>query len=184
MKKLRTPWAPFPYEYSSSSKFKPKMFKWSKDEGIATVWIDKFILSHKGSANGNFGWLCESSEILPDVKNYLLNNHKELRNYFQNIFTCDSEIINKDPDFFRFNQASSNLPWIPKADYRIPQKNKKCSMLCSPKTMTTGHKLRLRVAFNHKSRLDLFGGAHGSPRAGAGIGPSGDWWRSIGNKPT
>jgi hypothetical protein len=51
-------------------------------------------------------------------------------------------------------------------------------MVCSSKDMTSGHKLRLDVALNVKNKIDLFGGAHGSPRSGNGIGPSGDWWRS------
>ena len=51
-------------------------------------------------------------------------------------------------------------------------------MICSPKGMTTGHKLRLEVADNLRNRIDLFGGSHGSTRIGNGIGPSGDWWRS------
>jgi hypothetical protein len=44
--------------------------------------------------------------------------------------------------------------------------------------MTSGHKLRLRVAKDYSTRLDLYGGALGSPRIGSGSGPSGDWWRS------
>jgi hypothetical protein len=51
-------------------------------------------------------------------------------------------------------------------------------MVCSSKDMTTGHKLRLSVASKIKDKVDLFGGAHGSPKSGSGIGPSGDWWRS------
>jgi len=178
MKKLKATWAPFPHEYSSCSSLKPKFFEWSKNEGIASVWIDNNILNHRGGKNGNFGWFCESSEILPDLKRNLMSNYHLLRNHFQNIFTCDSEIISKDPSFFLFNPPGSNLPWTNPNDYKIHNKSKVCSMVCSSKDMTSGHKLRLDVALNVKNKIDLFGGAHGSPRSGNGIGPSGDWWRS------
>lgn len=178
MYKLKATWAPFPQEYSSCSSFKPEDFEWSKIEGIATVWIDRNMLNHNGAPDKNFGWFCESSEILPDIKKYLLQNATLLKGRFQNIFTCDSEIISKDPSFFIFNPPGSNLPWIPKSDYRIPNKTKICSMLCSSKDMTTGHKLRLDIAAQLKGTVDLFGGAHGSPRSGTGKGPNNDWWRS------
>jgi hypothetical protein len=63
-------------------------------------------------------------------------------------------------------------------DFKVPEKTKLCSMICSPKGMTTGHKLRLEVADSLKDKIDLFGGSHGSIRSGNGIGPNGDWWRS------
>jgi hypothetical protein len=176
MNKLKTNWAPFPHEYSSCSKFKPKDFQWSKTEGKYNVWIDNHIMNHKGPKENNFGWFCESSEILPDLKNYLKNNN--LRNYFQNIFTCDEEIISWDPSFFMFNPPGSNAPWTDSKDFKISEKTKICSMICSSKDMTTGHKLRLEVANNLRGKIDLFGGSHGSQRIGGGIGPNGDWWRS------
>jgi len=177
MNKLKATWAPFPQEYSSCSSLKPKYFGWSKEEGIANVWIDNNILNHKGSVDNNFGWFCESTEILPDLKNYLLNHHSHLKSHYRKIFTCDSEIISKDPSFFIFSPAGSNLPWTNPSDFKIYEKSKICSMVCSTKDMTTGHKLRLSVSDELKDKLDLFGGAHGSPKSGMGIGPSSDWWR-------
>lgn len=178
MKKLKTNWAPFPIEYSSCSSLRPKEFEWSKTEGIATVWIDTSITGHQGSPSGNFGWFCESSEILPTLKSQLLNQSHRFKNHFQHIFTCDSELINRDPSFFIFNPPGSNLPWTKPQDFRIPEKTKLCSMISSSKDMTTGHKLRISVANQLKDKLDLFGGAAGSQRSGQGIGPNGDWWRS------
>lgn len=178
MMKLKATWAPFPHEYSSCSSFKPKNFQWDKNEGIATVWIDRNILNYKGNKDKNYGWLCESSEILPDVKNHLIRNTESLKNHFIKIFTCDYEIINRDPNFFLFNPPGSNLPWTPIDNLRIPDKSKLCSMICSPKDVTSGHKLRLNVAKQLINEIDLSGGAHGTPRSGSGIGPNGDWWRS------
>ena len=178
MKKLRTNWAPFPIEFSSCSNLKPKNFEWSKSEGIATVWIDTSIPSYKGNPKGNFGWFCESSEIIPDLKSQLLNRTDLFKNHFQHIFTCDYELINRDPSFFIFNTPGSNLPWTKPGDFRVPEKSKTCSMISSNKAMTTGHKLRLSVADILRDKIDLFGGASGSSRAGQGTGPNGDWWRS------
>jgi hypothetical protein len=178
MNKLRTNWAPFPHEYSSCSKFKPEDFEWSRSEGIANVWIDNQIMAHKGNSENNFGWFCESSEVLPGLKDFLAHNLGTVKRRFRKIFTCDYELISLDPSFFIFNYPGSNLPWTPRENYNIPDKTKICSMISSSKDMTTGHKLRLRVAGEIKDRVDLFGGAHGSPRIGSGIGPNGDWWRS------
>jgi hypothetical protein len=51
-------------------------------------------------------------------------------------------------------------------------------MICSPKARTDGHKFRLDVAKSLMNSIDLFGGAHDSPRIGEGFGPKQDWWRS------
>lgn len=177
MNKLKTNWAPFPIEYSSCSSFTPRNFRWSKDEGIANVVIDRSILSHRGPKNKTYGWFCESSEILPDVKSFLLNSNN-LENYFEKIFTCDYEIINKNPNFFVFNPPGSNLPWTHLSRFKVSEKTKICSMIASPKDMTSGHKKRIQVASLLKDKIDVYGGAAGTSRIGTGVGPKGDWWRS------
>jgi len=178
MNKLKTTWSPFPVEYSSCSSFKPSNFEWSKGEGIATVWIDNNMTNHTGPARGNFGWFCESSEVLPSLKNDLIHNYPRYKNHYTAIFTCDHEIISRDPSFFIFNPPGSNLPWTRPENYRIPEKSRICSMIASSKNMTTGHKKRLEIASRLKNSADVFGGAAGTTRIGTGIGPNGDWWRS------
>lgn len=178
MNKLRTPWSPFPIEYSSCSSLKPKNFEWSNSEGIATLWIDNNMTNHTGPARGNFGWFCESSEVIPGIKNLLINNHLRFKNHFTAIFTCDHEIISRDPSFFIFNPPGSNLPWTKPENYRISEKSKICSMIASAKNMTTGHRKRIEIASSLKNSVDVFGGAAGTARIGTGIGPNGDWWRS------
>jgi len=178
MNKLKAFWSPFPVEYSSCSSLKPKNFEWSTSEGIATVWIDNNMLNHTGIPAGNFGWFCESSEVLPSLKNELIQNYLKYKNHFKAIFTCDYQIISRDPSFFIFNPPGSNIPWTKPDLYRIHEKSKICSMIASPKNMTTGHRKRIDIATRLKNLVDVFGGAAGTPRIGAGIGPNGDWWRS------
>lgn len=178
MDNLKTNWSPFPIEYSSCSSIKPSNFSWSNTQGIASVCIDRHIIYYKGNSSNNFGWFCESSEILPDLKEFIKNEYRSLRSKFIKIFTCDRELIELDPSFFEFNPPGSNLPWTSFEKFGIPTKSKSVSMLCSSKDMTSGHKLRLDVAKNLSNKIDLFGGANQSSRIGEGIGPKGDWWRS------
>lgn len=178
MNKLKASWSPFPIEYSSCSSLKPRTFEWSSTEGIATVWIDNNILNHTGSPEGNFGWFCESSEVLPSLKKELIQNYTRFKNHFKAIYTCDHEIISIDPIFFIFNPPGSNIPWTKPDQYRIPEKNKVCSMIASAKNMTSGHRKRIEIASRLKNVIDVFGGAAGTSRIGTGIGPKGDWWRS------
>lgn len=178
MNRLKTSWSPFPVEYSSCSSLKPRTFEWNSNDGIATVWIDNNIINHTGMPSGNFGWFCESSEVLPSLKKELIQNYPRFKNHFKAIFTCDHEIIARDPSFFIFNPPGSNMPWTKPDQYRIPEKNKVCSMIASAKSMTTGHRMRINIASAYKNSIDVFGGAAGTSRIGTGIGPNGDWWRS------
>jgi len=178
MRKLKASWSPFPIEYSSCSSLKPRKFEWSNSEGIATIWIDNNIINHTGSPAGNFGWFCESSEVLPTLKRELIDNHLKFKRHFRSIFTCDHEIVSRDPSFYIFNPPGSNMPWTKPEDYRVPEKSKICSMIASSKNMTTGHRKRIEIASRLKNSIDVFGGAAGTTRIGAGVGPNGDWWRS------
>lgn len=177
--KIRAPWAPFPHEYSSCSNLKPESFEWSKTEGRYSVYIDNTIMNHNGVKDNSFGWFCESSEILPNLKKYLISNKNLLKTRFDKIFTCDNQLINIDPSFYIYNPPGSNLPWTKKNDYKLYDKNKLCSMIASSKDMTTGHKLRITNAHKYQNQgVDVFGGAIGSKRIGEGTGPNKDWWRS------
>ena len=123
-----------------------------------------------------FGWLCESPEIISDVYEAIKQNIQRFKKSYAGIFTCDESLL-IDP-FFIYAPPGSNLPWTKHEEILIYQKSKLCSMICSSKARTYGHRFRLDVANTLMNKLDLFGGAHGSPRIGEGTGPTGDWWRS------
>lgn len=169
---------PFPAEYSSCSNLKPNLFSWTGGDSDVSVYIDGKIIDGLQTERDNlkFGWLCESPEIISDVHETIRQNPQRFKNKYAGIFTCDVTLLN-DP-FFIYAPPGSNLPWTKPEEMQIYQKTKLCSMICSPKARTHGHQFRLEVAKLLMHKLDLFGGAHGSPRIGEGSGPTGDWWRS------
>jgi hypothetical protein len=170
---------PFPENFSSCSNLPPKEFCWTSKEGIADIYIDDKIIDglQTPKNDSKFGWLCESREIAIDIFNTILQNPKKFKEKYAGIFTCDETLLGCD-SLFIYAPPGSNLPWTKPEEISIYEKSKLCSMLCSPKARTEGHKLRLEVAKTLMNRLDLFGGAHGSPRIGEGFGPKQDWWRS------
>lgn len=171
---------PFPPEYSSCSNLPPKNFKWTPGDSNIHVYIDGNIFEGLQTPRHElkFGWLCESREISIEIYNAISQNTNRFKNKYAGIFTCDESLIDSDPDFFIFSPPGSNLPWTKYDEMEIYNKTKICSMISSPKARTYGHMKRLEVAGLLKEKLDLFGGAHGSPRIGEGSGPNKDWWRS------
>jgi hypothetical protein len=169
---------PFPAEYSSCSNLAPKRFRWTGEEAPYHVYIDGDIERglHTPNFSGKYGWLCESRDICDEMFKKIKANPSLYKSHFAGIFTCDREFL-EDP-FFIYAPPGSNLPWTKPHEMQIFSKSKRCSMIASPKDRTPGHRYRLEVAAELHSHLDLFGGAHGSPRIGEGVGPIGDWWRS------
>ena len=176
---------PFPEEYSSCSNLQTKLFKWSNGDrggtGDIEIYIDRSINSiglGRPKHPLKFAWFCESRYICKDVYDDIRNNPDRFKSAYEKIFTCDSDLIGLDPDFFIFSPPGSNLPWVKPEEMQIFEKNKLCSMVASPKRSTYGHQKRLDVAFRLKDSLDLTGGAHGSINSGMGFGPNNTWWRS------
>lgn len=160
---------PFNPNHSSCSNRTPKNFLWKlpKDPNLDTlVLIDYAITQHDyipPTVKSLYGWICESRSIVPHVMNYIIWNHEKLKTRFQKIFVSD-RTITEISDLFIFCPAGSNLPWIPEHKYEIYEKTKLASMVASAKRMTKSHALRHEYADKFKDKLDLFGGACGSPR--------------------
>lgn len=169
---------PFPVEYSSCSNIKPSEFSWTNGDADVHVYIDNNIIDGLSTPRHDFkfGWLCESPAILEGIQETIKQNTQRFKTKYAGIFTCDESLLS-DP-FFIYNPPGSNLPWTKKEEMKIYEKSRICSMICSPKARTPGHQYRLTVADSLKNKLDLYGGAHRSPRIGEGSGPTGDWWRS------
>jgi hypothetical protein len=172
---------PFDPTYSSCSELKPAKFDWSVDSGDFLIHVDRGLFYRPDSNLSRdkiFGWVCESRYIIPDVYNFLINNHKVLfNNFYSKIFTCDRDLIKLDSRFV-FNISGSSYPWIAKSDWGTYNKKKICSMFCSPKQITEGHRYRHEIAkMALASRVDVFGGAHGTKRTV--VDPNNPWRTKI-----
>jgi hypothetical protein len=179
--KVRAIGAPFSIEYSSCSDYKPKIFDWSLNSGEVFVSIDRGLFYQPDlnyTKEKRFGWICESKYIIPDVYNFLITNYKVLfNNYYDKIFTCDLDLIRLDSRFV-FTSPGSSYPWIRKDEWAMYNKKKLCSMFCSPKMITPGHKYRHTIAKQiTEYKIDLFGGAYGSKRTI--IDPQNPWKTKI-----
>jgi hypothetical protein len=141
---------PFNSNHSSCSDIIPKTFRWSAFSGDYDVYIDHAMKQHPPDASvpleKRFGWLCESRFIVPDVYDWLYKNHEQLLGKFYNkIFTCEETLLNLNPNFV-YCPNGSNYPWVRKNDWRVYEKTKTCSILCSHKQITEGHVYRHSVS--------------------------------------
>jgi len=179
--KIKAIGAPFDVTYSSCSNLKPKEFEWSIDKENFAVHIDRgmFLLPNAAVEKQNtFGWICESRFIVPDVYNFLIQNHKVLfQNYYNKIFTCDRSLISLNPAFV-YCYSGSNYPWVSKDKWSIYNKTKLCNMFCSPKLRTEEHHYRHKIArVALDIGIDVFGGTHGTKRTV--IDPMNPWLTKI-----
>lgn len=160
---------PFEPQYSSCSNRKPKQFRWElppHQNLDHLVLIDQGILHYSllpVEVKNLYGWVCESRSIVKEVSDFLLWNYDELEKRFKKIFVSDKQLVDISP-VFHYCPNGSNLPWIPDSEYGVYAKSKLCSMVASPKQITKGHIIRHGYAERFKNKLDLFGGACGSPR--------------------
>lgn len=166
--KVRAIGAPFEIQHSSCSNLKPSNFNWTTEKSEWDVHIDRGMMQQPDffiPKEKRYGWVCESSFIIPDVYNFLIHNHKVLfEKYYNKIFTCDQSLLDLNANFVHC-PVGSNYPWVPKQQWKIYDKTKLCSMFCSPKLRTEGHAYRHQIArLALDNGFDVFGGAHGTPR--------------------
>ena len=172
---------PFNPDHSSCSNIKPTNFKWSVEEGIYDVHIDQGLKKRPDpvkSKSNIFGWVCESKDIIPHIYDHLIRNHAILFDqYYNKIFTCDTELIKLNENFI-YCPNGSNYPWVDKQKWNIYTKTKLCSMFCSTKLLTEGHVFRHSLAkMAIENNFDVFGGAHGTQRTVIDI--NNPWYTKI-----
>ena len=178
--KLQCVGAGFNPDHSSCSNLKPKTFEWTTESQEHQVLIDNAILYsnqiEKESNQKRYGWVCESSAIVPQLISALEDFTDAIfeDGEFEVIFTNSQRLLDKDPRFM-FNSTGSNLPWIPKESWGMHDKLKICSMVASAKVGCAGHQYRQEVACKYKDEIDLFGGACGSERIGMSSNLSEKW---------
>ena len=166
---------PFDIEHSSCSTLIPKKFQWTKDAQKIQVYIDGGIMKGLNTPyhDTKYAWICESRFIgaAKDIRSKLHRDKDSILSKYKYLFTCDKELCALDSRI-KWTYAGSNLPWSFARNYScfVPEKTKMVSMICSPKDYSEGHRYRLKIAKELQSKLDLFGGAHNSPRPGEGTG--------------
>jgi hypothetical protein len=137
---------------------KTKHFTWIYNDikSDVTFFLDENIIlafDKYSNLNGKkFGWLVESRFLNNFVKIWILQNLKICKRYFENIFTCDDDLLKRDT-FFKFVPGNNTLI----QNYQENKKTKRISMICSDKEYTTLQKFRKNFAFKNKQNFDLYG---------------------------
>lgn len=101
------------------------------------------------------GWLQEPKALHPE--NYALSWY--VRDKFDAILTHDQDLLNADPETYRFTIRGG--VWMPRASWGVYPKSKHISMILSDKRSIESHRLRHLIA-DAIPGIDLFG-ARGAP---------------------
>jgi hypothetical protein len=145
----------FHHEICSSALNVPKYVEWVKDGSAKiSIHIDEAIMNNVDDNKINYGWVCESSDIVPKSLYYIKDNLEECKKKFKYIFTHDKSLLNIDPNFFKYTLGSTR-PWI--MNKKLYNKTKLCSFIVSNKKLTNGHNYRLSVLEKYKDKVDFFG---------------------------
>lgn len=145
----------FQHDVCSSALNVNKYMTWKKDKSAdISCHLDYAILSPVDDSKLNYGWICESSAIVPSVIKEVVKNKNVYKKKFKYIFTCDSRLVNIDKDLFRFTMPSA-LPWI--QNKKIYDKTKSVSFIGSNKRMCKGHAYRQEMIEKYKNEVDHYG---------------------------
>jgi hypothetical protein len=147
---------------------RPKTFSWDESSSICVYENTDMMKDLISSRDFSFGWYSESKEMAGscNLRNLLYEKFEIFKPKFCKIFTCEYDLINRDPEFFLYNPPCSNLPWTPDEDFCLPEKSRVCCMLSSSASITSGHRVRWDTARRLKDSklVDIYGGIFNSPR--------------------
>lgn len=146
----------FQHDVCSSALNTNKYVEWVKDGSAnISIHIDNGLREMVNPNKTNYGWIAESSSIVPNIIAEVKSSIDYYKKKFKYIFTHDKRIISVDPDFFKFTPPNC-LPWI--QNKQIYEKSKLCSIIVSNKTQTSGHLYRLNALTRlPKEEVDHFG---------------------------
>jgi hypothetical protein len=137
-----------------------KYVEWKHDNTAnISIHIDNGLFLQVDKTKKNYGWLAESSAIIPHLINRVIHNLGYFKENFEYIFTHDRRIIDIDPSFFKFILPNA-LPWI--QNKKIYDKTKIVSFVGSSKTMCEGHLFRQQMIQKYKDTVDHFGTGFGN----------------------
>jgi hypothetical protein len=151
----------FQHNESTDPFNSPKFFKWDKKnhDSKISVHVDDAVMWNVAKDKTNFGWLLESSSIIPGTIKNVLSNLPLFKSKFLNIFAHDRRIINHDPVFFKFVPPPA-MSWI--QNKKIYPKTKLISMIASNKRMCSGHLFRQKIISKFQNQVDHFGRGFGT----------------------
>ena len=144
----------FAHGESSCHERKPKNFTWARQNFKTDVcFYTDYVLSRVVNSpyKKNIGWLIEPPSINPNGYKQII----ELKDKFDLIFTYSQELINTDPEKFKWYPHVGC--WIKDEDIKIHDKTNLLSIIASNKSITSGHKLRHEVIKELGSSMDAFG---------------------------
>jgi len=138
----------------SSALNKNKHVQWMLD-GCAdiSIHVDDGLFSAVNKNKKNYGWIFESSSVIPQVIQRVKGNLDHLFSKFEYIFTHDRQIIELHPNF-RFTIVGAR-PWI--QNIEIYPKTKNASFFASSKTHCHGHRVRHATLNKYRQYVDHFG---------------------------
>ena len=132
--------------------------EWTKNESESStsVHIDNALLRPVAMDPNklSFGWIAESSSIVPRAIKQVLTNLQYYKKTYKYIFAHDYRIISRDPSFFKFTLPNAK-PWV--QNKKIYKKTKLISFIASNKTMCKGHSFRQKLIRDTMGKVDHFG---------------------------
>lgn len=126
------------------------------NSGDVVMYSDKWFTNIHPDSKANIALLIESPEINPESYDYISRNNKN----FDIVLTHKKEFLDRGENFILNLYGTS---WMADPFIRIWKKNKLCSLITSPKVITTGHRLRHEVInsiLQNKKQVDLYGGQY------------------------
>lgn len=139
----------------STSGYEPLYIEWVKNEQSSpvSIYVDDSLKSSINNNTKNYGWLCESKTIIPNLYDWAKNNIEYLKNNFNLVFTHDVE-LSKLSDIFALTQCSGKS-FIKSGE--LYNKNKIVSMIASNKVMCEEHSYRQKIIKKFSGLCDHYG---------------------------
>jgi hypothetical protein len=162
---------PFRPGWSSNSTRKPLLFDWTEARTEATVdtvvHLDYAIGEGQDAGARKIAWQMESTKFIESigVLGRVLDRFDEVMEEYDLLLTSDRRLCERHPRIL-WHPSGANLPWVPPEHYGIYAKTESCSMFASAKESTRGHRYRHEWVDRLAGRVDIYGGAAGTPRVG------------------
>jgi hypothetical protein len=157
MKKINLFGSTFQHDICSTHNQVSSYVQWEYNvfNNPETFYVDYAIVQGCNDTRSKirYGWMLESNFVTTGLLEWCHENHSTLKGVYRHIFTYHKDLIQIDPDLFKFCPAMGS--WI--KDPVITSKTKLASMICSKKAVTAGHIVRLSYAEKFKDKLDLYG---------------------------